>query len=291
MTEFSETLSLPKQRSGLPTVSVVTVVRNAEDVIKKTIESVLQQSYPAVEYVVVDGRSTDSTWSTIQKFEDRIDMAISEPDEGIYDAMNKAARLASGEWIIFMNAGDTFADAEVLSRFTEAFAGDADVILGGVEQVLVDDIGERRFTQMPGLPDDLWIQMPTSHQSVFVRRTHLLTHPFDTSYRWCADQHQLLRLYAAGKKFRRKDSIVSVFDCHSDQVRSTNQYIHERWALSRGHASLPQRVQQFGYEWLHNNAWGPLVSFVKSVMPNPWVRSLRRMRGTDGDTTRAVRQS
>lgn len=267
---------------NLPCVSVVTVVRNAEDVVSGTIESVLGQTYSPLEYVVVDGASTDDTWQIIQEYGDCIDTAVSEPDDGIYDAMNKGSELASGEWVIYMNAGDTFASSHVLSSLQELFVSDADVILGGVEKVLVDEYETRRFREFPASPDTLWKRMPTSHQSVLVRREHILAYPFDTQYRWCADQDQLLRLYDAGKSFRVEDTIVSVFDCQSDQVRSGDLYIRERWHLSKGHVSFLERCFQFGKEWAHCHLWGPVASQIRSLLPESWILRFRWLRGTDG---------
>ncbi len=257
---------------------------NAEGAIRDTIESVLAQEYPNVEYVVIDGASTDRTWEMVQEYTSMIDVAVSEPDDGIYDAMNKGAELASGEWIIYMNAGDTFASSHVLSSLQELFVSDADVILGSVEKVLVDEYETRRFQHTPGEVGALWKRMPTTHQSVLVRREHVLEYPFDTSYRWCADQDQLLRLQAAGKTFQKTDTVISVFDCQSDQVREDDLYIQERWYLSRGHASVLQRCLQFGYEWAHSHLWGPVVSGVKSLLPSSWILRIRRLRGTAGET-------
>jgi glycosyltransferase involved in cell wall biosynthesis len=267
-----------------PLVSVVTVVYNAETVITDTIESVLKQDYPAVEYVIVDGGSTDDTWEIIQSYGGGVDRAISEPDDGIYDAMNKGAELATGYWIVYMNAGDTFASSHVLSSLQELFVSDADVILGGVEKVLVDEYETRRFQQTPGEVAALWKRMPTTHQSVLVRRKHVLQYPFDPSYRWCADQDQLLRLQAAGKKFRTVDTVISVFDCQSDQVRGDDLYIWERWRLSKGHASFMKRCLQFGQEWIHSNVWGLIVSRIRDLLPESWILRIRRLRGTAGET-------
>jgi glycosyltransferase involved in cell wall biosynthesis len=269
---------------NLPCVSVVTVVRDAEDVVSGTIESVLGQTYSPLEYVVVDGASTDDTWQIIQEYGDRIDTVVSEPDDGIYDAMNKGSELASGVWVIYMNAGDTFASSHVLSSLQELFVSDADVILGGVEKVLVDEYETRRFQQTPAQISALWKRMPTTHQSILVRREHVLEYPFDTSYRWCADQDQLLRLQAAGKKFRTVDTVISVFDCQSDQVRGDDLYIWERWRLSKGHASFMKRCLQFGQEWIHSNVWGPIVSRIRDLLPESWILRIRRLRGTAGET-------
>jgi glycosyltransferase involved in cell wall biosynthesis len=263
-------------------VTVVTVVYNAESVIAETIESVLSQDYPAVEYVIVDGASTDESWNVIQEYEEAVDRAISESDDGIYDAMNKGAELATGEWVIYMNAGDQFASNDALSSVRQELAGDADVLLAGVEEVLEDECETRRFRRMPESEDNLWRRMPTSHQSVLVRREHLLDYPFDTSYEWCADQDQLLRLWEDGKSFESVDVILSVFDCHDTPDRPGTLYIRERWRLSRGSAPLYRRCLQFGKEWAHATLWGPVVSIVRRGLPEAVLLWLRRIRGTQG---------
>ena len=91
-----------------PVISIVTVVRNCENTIEDTIINLINQEYPNIEYIVIDGGSTDGTLKKIRKYEKSIDYWISEPDGGIYDAMNKGIDLATGEWVNFMNAGDYF---------------------------------------------------------------------------------------------------------------------------------------------------------------------------------------
>jgi len=100
----------------MPLITVVTVVRNGEKTLEETILNVTNQTYKNIEYIIVDGASTDGTLDIIKKYEDRIDYWISEPDKGIYDAMNKGIDLATGEWINFMNAGDVFCDYEVIKK-------------------------------------------------------------------------------------------------------------------------------------------------------------------------------
>lgn len=99
-----------------PKVTVVTVCYNAAETIEKTMLSVINQTYDNVEYLIIDGGSKDETLSIIKKYEYKISKWISEPDKGIYDAMNKAIKMATGEWINFMNAGDSFASNDVLEK-------------------------------------------------------------------------------------------------------------------------------------------------------------------------------
>jgi glycosyltransferase involved in cell wall biosynthesis len=102
--------------SNLPLISVITVVRNGEKTIEKTIQSVLDQTYNDIEYIIIDGCSSDRTISIIKKYEHKIAYWLSEPDEGIYDAMNKGISLASGDWIHLLNSDDRYYDRTVLEK-------------------------------------------------------------------------------------------------------------------------------------------------------------------------------
>lgn len=105
-----------KDIEGKPLITIVTVVFNGIDYLEKTIQSVISQTYENVEYIVIDGGSTDGTLDIIKKYESQIDYWVSEKDKGIYDAMNKGVVLSHGTWINFMNAGDVFFDFEVISK-------------------------------------------------------------------------------------------------------------------------------------------------------------------------------
>ena len=124
---------LKKSFDDKPLVSIVTVVYNGEVFLEKTIQSVINQSYSNIEYIIIDGGSTDETVDIIKKYEDRIDYWVSEIDSGIYDAMNKGIDLASGDWINFMNAGDSFVGCNVLLNLNY-FLSDInyDIIYGDV---------------------------------------------------------------------------------------------------------------------------------------------------------------
>lgn len=128
---------MSRESSG-PRVSIVTVCFNSERTIRDTIESVLGQTYPWIEHIVVDGASTDSTLKIIGEYEGRIAQVISEPDEGIYDAMNKGVAAATGDVVGILNSDDFYASRDIISEVAEAFVSnpDADMVFGDV--VFVD---------------------------------------------------------------------------------------------------------------------------------------------------------
>ncbi len=109
-------------------ISVATVCYNCKDTIEKTIISVLMQTYREIEYIIVDGASTDGTLDIVDKYieDDRI-VLISEPDKGLYDAMNKAVARATGDYIIYMNSGDVFASDDVFDKIKNYLYGNNDL--------------------------------------------------------------------------------------------------------------------------------------------------------------------
>lgn len=106
-----------------PKFSIITVTYNAEKVLEDTIQSVISQTYHHVEYIIVDGASKDGTLSIIDRYRSRITTVVSEPDKGLYDAMNKAISLASGDYLCFLNAGDCFHEDDTLQQWCTAFMG------------------------------------------------------------------------------------------------------------------------------------------------------------------------
>lgn len=190
-------------------VSVITVVFNNVLSIERTILSVLSQNYLNFEYIIIDGGSTDGTLDIINKYRTKVDVVISERDNGIYDAMNKGAQLATGEWVNFMNSGDEFYSSTVLS---EIFLGSIDLsnfsVLYG--QVLLSlSYGTFRV-----IPEELGVinsRLPFCHQSSFVKRKELLNNLFDLSLKIVADHNLFYQLYKSGSVFYYFPSIVSKY--------------------------------------------------------------------------------
>ena len=184
-------------------ISVITAVYNAKDTVREAIESVLAQDYADVELVVIDGASTDGTKELLESCRDRIDVLISEPDEGIYDALNKGIRHASGDVIGFLHADDLFADTGILSRVAHTFSDlGSDAIYGDLVYVSKTEPDKVvRYWQS----GDYSLQklkhgwMPP-HPTFYVRRSVYEQHgSFDTSFRIAADYDCMLRFLARAK--------------------------------------------------------------------------------------------
>lgn len=215
----SNQTNLNKLPNHYHSVSVVTVCLNAQGQLQKTIDSVHAQNYPPVEYLVIDGGSTDGTLAIINANSNKLNFWQSVPDLGVYYAMNDALVSCSGEWTLFMNAGDTFSSANSLSRMFRAVPYDAEIVYGdhlyvhqGVEEYrAAADFeltwgrlrsGELGFDWLAGIP---------GHQATAVRTALLKKLKFDTAFRVAADHDLLFRARKGGAKFFYCAELVSVY--------------------------------------------------------------------------------
>lgn len=171
-----------------PSISVITVCYNAAEGLKKTINSVSQQDYPNLEYIVIDGNSSDNTIEILKRNDSAINKWISESDNGIYDAMNKGIGYATGEWLIFMNAGDIFPKTHTLSQMASYLDDSISILRGNIIRVYkhfkVKSCGVTE--QSPGIMD--MVHNTFHHQACLIRRSLFNDIGFyDTEYRLCAD--------------------------------------------------------------------------------------------------------
>lgn len=155
-----------------PEISIITVSFNAERTIRNTIQSVKNQSFTNIEYLVIDGKSSDNTVQIIKEYESQISRWISEPDKGIYDAMNKGLEMATGKYVLFLNADDRFFDGDVLSNIFSQSDGE-DIFYG--ETKVVNQEGKILGDRWHKPPKNLNVQsfrygMCVSHQSFIVKR-------------------------------------------------------------------------------------------------------------------------
>ncbi len=187
-------------------ISVVTVTYNAESCLEKTILSVVGQTYPNVEYLIIDGGSKDGTMAIAQRYQDHIAYMVSEKDCGIFDGMNKGIAAATGDYLIMMNADDTFHDNRVLedvAAFIEAHP-DSEVVFGNAEE-------EREYGLFVTRPDLQAItqKMSISHQTLFVKLSLLKAKPFVVEHRFAADFEQISAFYLEGRNFAYMDRTIA----------------------------------------------------------------------------------
>ena len=170
-----------------PKLSVITIVYNNVKDIERTMLSVINQTYPNIEYIVIDGASTDGTVEKISTYRSKLTHFISEPDKGIYDAMNKGLALASGDYVLFMNSGDELYAPETVADVFDTAAA-ADIYYGETE--MYDEnwnsLGQRRHCA----PENFSWQsfkygMSISHQAIYIRRS--LVSPYDLNYKYSSD--------------------------------------------------------------------------------------------------------
>jgi len=182
----------------MTTVSIITVCYNSEKTIEQTLQSVTSQNYPHIEYIIIDGGSSDNTLNIIEKYRDKIHLVISEKDDGIYHAMNKGIKQAKGDVIGLLNADDLYSDQEVISRIANAFYNPAiDACYGDLiyfsdhaPNKIVRYWQSRDFT--PGLFSRGW---SPAHPTFFVRKSIYEKHGvFDTSYSMGNDVELMMRL-------------------------------------------------------------------------------------------------
>jgi len=191
--------------------SVVTVVLNDKEGIKKTLQSVYNQTNKDYEYIIIDGKSSDGTCEVINEFKNQfiekniVVHFISEPDNGIYDAMNKSLSIASGEYVVFVNSGDSFWNNSVLDTIkcereegVDVIYGDVNFVLGNWERIIpAEDL------------DFISVNMPFCHQSTFVRTELLRKYRFNEKYKICADYDMFLRMYKDGITYKKINIVIS----------------------------------------------------------------------------------
>lgn len=173
-------------------ITIVTVCLNAEKTIKKTIESVLNQSYSNIEYLIIDGKSNDKTIEIIKGYmmDSRI-IFVSEKDKGLYNAMNVAIQMSSGDYIIFMNSGDVFCDNKVIADFIQYMY--ADIVYGNAIRNFQDGSKRETYKGKYKLLCMLLMGRMMCHQAVFTKTVIMKQYGFDEQYRICADYDFILR--------------------------------------------------------------------------------------------------
>jgi glycosyltransferase involved in cell wall biosynthesis len=257
---------LPETGADHPLFTVVTAVFNGAETLETTIQSVLCQTYKNVEYIIIDGGSTDGTLDIIRKYEHAVDYWLSEPDKGVYDAFNKSCPFIRGEWTIFLGAGDVLFDPEVLATVAlvaQEASHDTELIYGRV--CITDDadaavkVLNRPWAQMRGRWRGGRPMLP-HHQGVFQRKSILgVSRPFDTKYRIAADSTLIYR--SIGR--------VAPFFCDTIITRAPIGGVstEPKYFIPTAHEILKIN-REFGHRNYAHQLWFYLKTLAKSLICN-----------------------
>lgn len=242
-----------------PKLSVITVVFNNVKHIERTLLSVIQQSYQNIEYIVIDGASSDGTLEILQKYKDKIHQLISEPDKGIYHAMNKGLALSKGDYVLFMNSGDEIYATNTVEKVFQSQAY-ADIYYGETEMLneQLQSEGRRRHQAPKSLNlNSFKYGMSVSHQAIYIRKS--LTKSFDYKYQLSADIDWILDAISKAKIMVNTHQYVAKYLMGGMSKQKHRQSLLERYQIFRKYYGVfPNLFNHFimalrlGIYWLKN---------------------------------------
>jgi glycosyltransferase involved in cell wall biosynthesis len=227
----------------LPVISVITIVYNGEVFLERTIQSILNQTYAQIQYIIIDGNSKDNTVEIIKKYSDKIFFWQSESDKGLYDAMNKGIKVATGDYLLFMNAGDELFDKYTLENVIKSSDTLPDIYYG--ETLMVDEafkpLGIRSETTPHKLPKQLKWQdmaygMVVCHQSIIVKRA--IASAFDTNHPYCADIDWIIKALKKSSTVVNVGFIVSKYFKGGISDKRLKQSLIDRFEVMKAHFGL-----------------------------------------------------
>ena len=214
-----------------PWLSIITVCYNDAKNLSRTLQNIREQRSKTIQLIVVDGDSTDDTKSVIRSYQDVITDWISEKDGGLYHAMNKGLRLAKGEYIVFLNAGDVFHDPQVIS-FIYHHHHNEEILYG--DAVFVDQEGTFKSSRHKKIPKELnWLSfrdgMVICHQALIVKSTKAVL--YDTQYQVCADLDWAIRITKKAESTLNLGMTVCDFQRGGISDKRRNTALLERWRI------------------------------------------------------------
>ena len=224
-----------------PLITVITVVFNGANDIEETIKSVINQTYSNIEYIIIDGGSTDGTLAIIKKYANDIAYWESNKDNGIYDAMNRGIELATGDWINFMNSGDRFFDKDVLSQISVNLS--SGLIYGDHAIYKNDPVKYKSYVAGDNISNR---NLPYCHQSMFAESLLLKKIRFDCSYKIASDYNQYLIFKKINANIKHVSVTVALYLDGGLSTRSRLDLILEYYKISKQHA-LPLSYIFFQY--------------------------------------------
>ena len=231
----------------LPKISIITVCYNAEKTIEKTIQSVVSQDYPNIEYLIIDGKSKDSTLDIVQRYADKIALISSEPDKGIFDAMNKGLEKATGDYVWYVHADDQIYAADTLSRSMENHNNE-DFVYG--KAMLVNEAGqERPLEERKAHPDATTLSWKTMrdgmiicHQAMLVKRT--IAPKYNLNYQLVGDLDWVINILKRTQSVRDTQTYMCCFVEGGISTQHRNASLKQRFKILQAHFGLIPTVWQ-----------------------------------------------
>jgi len=267
----------------LPLVTIITVVFNGEKYLEQTIQSVINQNYDNVEYVIIDGGSTDGTVDIIRKYEDKIDYWVSEPDSGLYDAMNKGIKLATGELIGLINSDDIYNDGTV-SKVTNQYVNPQKlrfvIISGAIFRTdSQGNIKIRLYTSHKSLEEKIEWRMPLHHPATFVScDVYKTIGAFNTKYKIAGDYDFIYRAFHSRKvKFLIVDDFLTSMrlgGLSEEGIMSIWIKAKENFQVRKDNISLAKNFLIFLFVLLVNG----IKQIVKPLLSEPLLSTYYRYR-------------
>lgn len=244
-----------------PRLSIITVCRNEVSRIQATMDSIIGQSCLSFEWIVVDGASTDGTLDILQRHKNHITRLISEPDQGLYEAMNKGIAAAKGDFLLFMNAGDCLENTEVVRSFLgNAFTND--LIVGDIRIILKDGRELYRHSTDKKLDADLLYWRTLPHQATFIKRNLFEKFgDYDLSFKLASDWEFFARVIARhGVRPSAWSHCIAVYphDGISARLENRPQITLERNRIRKTHYSCRYRWRR-----AFNESWGSLIHWFR----------------------------
>lgn len=225
--------------------SVITCTYNAAGTVGSTLDSVSSQNYGDIEHIIVDGASSDDTMKIVAEKGARISRIISEPDKGLYDAMNKGINAASGDYLIFLNAGDVFHTVDTLSEVAEKINDGSmpDIIYG--QTAIIDSAGSIKRMRRLKAPENLnWKSfkrgMLVCHQSFYVRREIVI--PYNLNYRYSSDFDWCIKIMKQSSSFLNTEMILSNYLEEGLTTKNRRKSLMERFDIMRNHYGLIETI-------------------------------------------------
>lgn len=244
-----------------PFFSVVTVARNVEQGLRATAAALKIQTFRDFEWIIIDGASTDGTEVfAMAQFASGKAVGVSEPDESLYDAMNKGLTYAKGEYLVFLNAGDIFIDENSLSVASQELISNDFPDVGFFGSLM--DFGSYKLVRKAKKPSYIWHGQPGLHQATFFRSELHKRFSYNTSYRIVGDYDALARMWRSGAEMKSFKQIVGIneFDANATSGRNKLLLLREAIAVQRNILGLKPWTIAFSI------AWRSVMSFAAKII-------------------------